>query len=214
TKPNSGASPSPSRKQQHQHQQHQQQQQHHHLSTQGSPLLPSPLEASSHSAGGKQKASGSAFSYANARSNLPMLSAQTVTTTTVTTTTVTTYPPLKLPRVNKQKMLQPDLYPLASVPAPPALQQFALDMNDQQLYFSQNDMVHLQSGDILATIAENLADGSSQQENSFADNSAMDCADVPRAMTPLYTQDDATKHAERQMRQLMHKTPRNPLVNS
>ncbi|KAJ2881828.1 SCF ubiquitin ligase complex subunit cdc4, partial [Coemansia asiatica] len=111
-------------------------------------------------------------------------------------------------------MLQPDLYPLASVPAPPALQQFALDMNDQQLYFSQNDMVHLQSGDILATIAENLADGSSQQENSFADNSAMDCADVPRAMTPLYTQDDATKHAERQMRQLMHKTPRNPLVNS
>ncbi|KAJ2600898.1 SCF ubiquitin ligase complex subunit cdc4 [Coemansia sp. RSA 1721] len=199
-KPNSSSSST--RKQQ------QQQQQQQHLSTQGSPLLPSPLETSS-SIGSTSNArqqtnlNNSAFSYAETRgNNLPMLSAQTVTTTTVTTTTVTTYPPLKLPRVDKQKTLQPEVYPLASVPAPPALQQFALDVNDQQLYFSQNDLVQLQNGDILATIAENIS-----EESAFADG--MDAADVPRAMTPLYTQDDATKHAERQMRQLMHKTPKN-----
>ncbi|KAJ1798060.1 hypothetical protein LPJ75_006922, partial [Coemansia sp. RSA 2598] len=157
--------------------------------------------------------SNSAFTYVSGRSGLPMLSAQTVTTTTVTTTTVTTYPPLKLPRVDKQKMLQPDLYPLASIPAPPALQQFALDMNDQHLYFSQNDVVRLQNGDILATIAENIAEGG-QEHDAFAADGGMDAADVPRAMTPLYTQDDATKHAERQMRQLMHKTPRNPAASA
>ncbi|KAJ2684576.1 SCF ubiquitin ligase complex subunit cdc4, partial [Coemansia spiralis] len=123
------------------------------------------------------------------------LSAQTVTTTTVTTTTVTTYPPLRLPRVRQHKVLAPEMYPLAAAPAPPALERFAVDINGQNLYFSQRGFGGYQTGEeILASIAAN---------NAVADNAAptarqpvaASAAFVPpehlqRAMTPLYTQDD------------------------
>ncbi|KAJ2690218.1 SCF ubiquitin ligase complex subunit cdc4 [Coemansia spiralis] len=96
----------------------------------------------------------------------PQLTAKTVTTTTVTTTTVTTYPPVKLPRIEARR-LAPEMYPLAQVSAPPALEQFAVDMDGQQLYISQQHVSSdCPSKDILSSID-----------------------DVPRAMTPIY--DDA-----------------------
>ncbi|KAJ1723821.1 hypothetical protein LPJ61_005795, partial [Coemansia biformis] len=122
------------------------------------------------------------------------LSAQTVTTTTVTTTTVTTYPPLKLPRVRRQKMLAPEMYPLASTPAPPALERFAVDINGHNLYFAQRDIGDYQSGEeILASIAANRAVGGHSDASSAAAPVSVAFAPaehLQRAMTPLYTQDD------------------------
>ncbi|KAJ2080254.1 SCF ubiquitin ligase complex subunit cdc4 [Coemansia sp. RSA 988] len=123
----------------------------------------------------------------------PVLSAQTVTTTTVTTTTVTTFPPLKLPRVRRQKTMAPDMYPLAGAPAPPALERFAIDINGQNLYFSQHDMGSNQSGeDILASIAANTdhSAGDGAELGSAAGISFSGPEQLQRAMTPMYTQDD------------------------
>ncbi|KAJ2720691.1 SCF ubiquitin ligase complex subunit cdc4 [Coemansia sp. Benny D115] len=133
----------------------------------------------------------------------PMLSAQTVTTTTVTTTTVTTYPPLKLPHIPRHNLLNPDLYPLASVPAPPSLEQFAIDVNGQQLFFSQGDLAAFQDADILESIAANTSAAATAAVAATMHDDIEDdvmAEAVPRAMTPLYTQDDATKDAERQLR--------------
>ncbi|KAJ2798752.1 SCF ubiquitin ligase complex subunit cdc4, partial [Coemansia guatemalensis] len=123
----------------------------------------------------------------------PVLSAQTVTTTTVTTTTVTTFPPLKLPRVRRQKTLAPELYPLAGAPAPPALERFAIDINGQNLFFSQHDMGSSQSGeDILASIAANTdhSTGDGAELGSTVGVGFSGAEQLQRAMTPMYTQDD------------------------
>ncbi|KAJ1940944.1 SCF ubiquitin ligase complex subunit cdc4, partial [Kickxella alabastrina] len=133
-----------------------------------------------------------------------MLTAQTVTTTTVTTKVTTTYPSLRLPRIDRHKLLRPDIYPLAHITAPPALEQFALDLNGQHLFFSQRDLAACHSDDVLASIEDNMRDDSHEgADEAFGAGSA--AQPPPRAMTPMYTQDDATKDAERQMRlQMLH----------
>ncbi|KAJ1923521.1 hypothetical protein EC988_010424, partial [Linderina pennispora] len=97
--------------------------------------LPSPLETQKPAPTHKQLSSRP----------LPTLSTQTVTTTTVTTTTVTTYPPLKIPRVDKQKEVNARMYPLARTKAPAALEQFALESMGQQLYFEYKDLADAQN---------------------------------------------------------------------
>ncbi|KAJ2263991.1 hypothetical protein J3F81_006318, partial [Coemansia sp. RSA 371] len=122
------------------------------------------------------------------------LSAQTVTTTTVTTTTVTTYPPLKLPRVKLKKALAPEMYPLASVPPPAALEKFAIDVNGQNLYFSQRSLGANQTGEeILASIAANTSGDSTMLES--VDHGYGHDQQLQRAMTPMYTQDDHQPNA-------------------
>ncbi|KAJ2600793.1 SCF ubiquitin ligase complex subunit cdc4, partial [Coemansia sp. RSA 1804] len=154
----------------------------------GAPL-PSPQEAAVATAGSGRRASS-------------LLSAQTVTTTTVTTTTVTTFPPLRIPQTQRKRALAPDRYPLADVPVPPALEHFAMDLNGQRMYFSQRDMDSGLSGpDILASISSNTIRSPEPlvpEPNRHAHTSHIlghaaggAEAGIQRAMTPLYTQDDA-----------------------
>ncbi|KAJ2059533.1 SCF ubiquitin ligase complex subunit cdc4 [Coemansia sp. S146] len=139
---------------------------------------PSPMEAADDGSAGNEL-----FTFNTAR-DMPQLSAKTVTTTTVTTTTVTTYPPVNLPRIDATR-LAPEMYPLAHVAAPPALEQFAVEMDGQQLYISQQQQQQQHGGQC-------------QNEDILAGISG---EDVPRAMTPLYTHDDA-----RQMKEQRHHT--------
>ncbi|KAJ2259977.1 SCF ubiquitin ligase complex subunit cdc4 [Coemansia sp. RSA 376] len=84
-----------------------------------------------------------------------------------------------LPRIDATR-LAPEMYPLAHVAAPPALEQFAVEMDGQQLFISQQHAGECQDEDVLAGISGE---------------------DVPRAMTPLYTHDDA-----RQLKEQRHHT--------
>ncbi|KAJ1964913.1 SCF ubiquitin ligase complex subunit cdc4 [Dipsacomyces acuminosporus] len=118
---------------------------------------------------------------------------QTVTTTTVTTTTVTTYPPLKLPRIEKPKLVNADMYPLAQMPAPPALERFVLDVCGERLFFSQSDVEDCQSEDVLGSITSNITT-QSHSDNNSSPRTAAATADFQRAITPQYTQDDQAQH--------------------
>ncbi|KAJ1752520.1 SCF ubiquitin ligase complex subunit cdc4 [Coemansia sp. RSA 1821] len=176
------------------HSQHQQQ-----LRRQlGTVALPSPLEGiatGGHGSSVKPSVSRNTKAAFKAASGL---SARTVTTTTVTTTTVTTYPPLKLPRVRKNKALTAEMYPLASTRAPAALERFAIDINGQNLYFSQNSFDgSSQSGeDILASITANTNEDRGTVLDSVVDHGYGHDEQLQRAMTPLYTQDDQQPSVE------------------
>ncbi|KAJ2481290.1 SCF ubiquitin ligase complex subunit cdc4, partial [Coemansia sp. RSA 2052] len=69
--------------------------------------------------------------------------------------------------------LAPDMYPLAHVAVPPTLEQFAVEMDGQQLYFSQQH------------VDEEI-------------NGVVEDVPPPRAMTPLYTHDDARQQQQQQ----------------
>ncbi|KAI9500392.1 SCF ubiquitin ligase complex subunit cdc4 [Coemansia spiralis] len=177
--------------------------------------LPSPQEAAhpkSPAHAGKALMYGDAHGFqptSQASRQSTMLSAQTVTTTTVTTTTVTTFPPLRIPKASRKRALAPEQYPLADVPVPTALEHFAMDLNGQRMYFSQRDFDACMSGEeILASISANTANVESPLPVSA--ESAMASIDhigahafadasqgLQRAITPLYTHDDATTAVRR-----------------
>ncbi|KAJ2818826.1 SCF ubiquitin ligase complex subunit cdc4, partial [Coemansia erecta] len=86
-------------------------------------------------------------------------------------------------------MLEPGMYPLASVAAPAALERFAINMNEQNLYFAQRNLGANQSGeDILASIVANTSD--TPMLESVVSHGYGHDSQLQRAMTPLYTQDD------------------------
>ncbi|KAI8323407.1 WD40 repeat-like protein [Martensiomyces pterosporus] len=163
----------------------------------GAPGSAAAKAAAGHGSSNSSKKLTHSAAYPHGPQSAPMLSAQTVTTTTVTTTTVTTYPPLKLPRVEKQRRLSPDMYPLSQMPAPPALEQFALNVGGQRLYFSQRDVENCQSEDVLGSITSNIT--ATEPAGALGSAGAPLPAfpaqnELQRAITPLYTQDDAHHH--------------------
>ncbi|KAJ2165648.1 SCF ubiquitin ligase complex subunit cdc4, partial [Coemansia sp. RSA 560] len=99
-----------------------------------------------------------------------------------------------LPRVKLKKALAPEMYPLASVPPPAALEKFAIDVNGQNLYFSQRSLGANQTGEeILASIAANTSGDSTMLES--VDHGYGHDQQLQRAMTPMYTQDDHQPNA-------------------